>query len=273
MNFLIMSPHKNLIDVEVPYAHTDTEARYKENLKKYGSDWYYSKNPVNYKFNRFGYRMKQLEEIDYNNYYAFFGCSFTVGIGLDLKDTFAYRIAEKDNVDYINASMGGGSVDFVYYNFINMMFGVPVKPKLVFINWPCIYRTFYWGQDEAPQFMLPSIISDNHWKKSYQEFIVNDVHVYSRFNIIRRTIKLLCEGFNVKLYEMSTHQDIDDKKFTYNYPDIVTNLQLSQEQYENSKYLHINRARDITKLKDGITSHPGFMHQTAILNKFYEVMA
>ena len=197
MNFLIMSPHENLIDVEVSFAHTDSEKAYKENLIKYGPEWHYASNTVNYKFNRFGYRMKQLEEVDYNNYYAFFGCSFTVGIGLDLKDTFAYRIAQKDNVDYINASIGGGSVDFVFYNFINMMFGVPQKPKLVFINWPCIYRTFYWGENSAPQFMLPSIIPpDSHWIKSYQDFIVSDAHVYHRFNIIRRTIKMICDLSN-----------------------------------------------------------------------------
>ena len=272
MNFLIRSSHDNLINSEVKFAHTDSEESYNTNLKAYGNDWHYAHHSVTYKFNSLGYRMKQLEDVDYDNYYAFFGCSFTVGIGLNLEDTFVYKISQRANVDYINAGMGGSSVDFVYYNFVNLMTMAPKKPKMVFINWPSIYRTFYWNDYTKTQFMLPSIIVDSHWKRTYEDFIVMDHQVYNRFDIIRASIELICKLANISLFEMSTYQDIENKEFISRSPGIITDLPLSQARFEYPEYLHINRARDITRHKNGTTSHPGFMHQDAIVDKFFEVI-
>jgi hypothetical protein len=272
MDFLIRSSHENLIDVEVPFAHTDSEEAFKLNLKKYGSDWYYAKNPITYKFNRLGYRMKQLEDVDYDNYYAFFGCSFTAGFGLRLEDTYVYKIAKQAGVDYVNASMGGSSVDFVYYNFINLMNKAPNKPKAVIINWPSVYRMFYWTDEIHTQFMLPNLIDDGHWKRSYQDFIVMDHQVFNRFDIIRTTIQVICKLANVPLFEMSTYQDVVNDTFGEKYPDIISDLPMSQGIFENSLCLHFNRARDISSIKNVDTSHPGFLHQESIVTKFFEVI-
>lgn len=272
MSFLIKTPHKNLIDVDVPFAHTDSEEVYRDNLKTQGNSWYYANNAISYKFNRLGYRMKQLEDVDYDNYYAFFGCSFTVGIGLALEETFAYRIAQRSKVDYINAAMGGSNVDFVYYNFINLMHSAIEKPKLVFINWPSIYRTFYWTDDTSVEFMLPRLIMDGHWERTYKDFIVMDHQVFNRFDIIRKSIHLICDIAKIPLFEMSTHQDVDNTFFSKRFPNIITDIPLSQGRFENTEYLHMNRARDLTKIKGGITSHPGFMHQDNVVNRFFEVM-
>lgn len=263
---------KNLIGVETNFAHTDSEELYKNNLLKYGKDWYYADNPVTYKFNKYGYRMKELDEVDYDNYYAFFGCSFTVGIGLNFEDTFAYKISNKAQVDFVNASMGGASVDFVFYNFVHLMNRAPKKPKLVFINWPSIHRTFYWNNKTHVQFMLPNIIEDGHWKRSYEDFIVKDDQVFNRFDLIKTTVKLICELSEVPLFQMSTHQDISKDNFISKYSDVISNIPISQDRYENSKYLHINRARDIIKNKTKLVSHPGLLHQDMILDRFFKVM-
>lgn len=276
MDFLIKSPHLELIDVEVPFAHTDSKEAYTDNLAKYGTSWHYYNKPISYKFNRLGYRMKQLEDVDYDNYYAFFGCSFTVGIGLKLEDTFAYRIAERANVDYINAAMGGSSVDFVYYNFINLMNNAPKKPKAVFINWPGIYRTFYWISDDIHHPMLPSLTIDGPWRKSYEDFVVMDTQVFKRFEIIRSTVHLVCKLANIPLFEMTTYQDFyETNKFNQRYPDIITNLPIAHDKFEDSENVHINRARDINKAKHakfGVSSHPGHMHQDEIVKRFFEVI-
>ena len=270
MDLLMKSPHQNLLDVEVNFAHTDSEEVYKQNLKKYGSEWYYAKNPITYNFNRLGYRMKQLEDIDYDNYYAFFGCSFGVGIGLDLKDTYAYKIAKKANVDYVNASIGGGSVDLVHYNLVNLLYRAPNKPKIIFINWPTIYRTFYW-EEEKMIFMLPSL-RQKYWEKSYEEFVMSDSHVFKRFENIRNTIKLICNLANIPVFEMTTHQDLEDTTFKHRHPSIITDITMSYENFENPRDLHHNRARDIGKTSAGVTSHPGFLHQDAIVERFFAMM-
>ena len=272
MNFLIKSPHDGLVDIEVLFAHTDSEELYKKNLKKYGSDWYYANNPITYKFNKLGYRMKQLEEVDYDNYYAFFGCSFTAGIGINVEDTFAYKISKRANVDYINASISGSGVDFVYHNFINLTNGAPKKPKIVFINWPPIYRNFYWEEGNIVRFMLPGSMEDSHWKRTYKDFIVMDTQVFNRFDVIRKSIQLICKLSNIPLFEMSTDQDIENMKFSDRNPTIITDIIKSNIDFENTRDLHMNCARDIHARKNSITSHPGFLHQDAIVDKFFEVM-
>jgi hypothetical protein len=275
MDFLIKSPHIDLISVELPYVSTDSEELYKRNKATYGSDWYYYSNPITYKFNKLGYRMKELEEVDYNNYYAFFGCSFTVGVGLNVTDTFVHKISQQANVDYINASVSGSSVDFVYYNFINLMNSAPKKPKCVFINWPPIYRNFYWINDTVLEFMLPNSIENNHWKNTYKDFIVKDHQVFKRFDIIRKTITVVCDLANIPLFEMSTDQDIGRSMFSDKNANIFTDITLTQDThaiFENPNLVHLNRARDINKTKNGITSHPGIIHQDAVVNKFFEVI-
>jgi hypothetical protein len=275
MDILLKSPHIDLISIEIPFALTDTEELYNRNMKLYGSDWYYYNNPITYKFNKLGYRMKELEDVDYDNYYAFFGCSFTVGIGLHVTDTFFYKIAQQANVDYVNASISGSSVDFVYYNFINLMTNAPKKPKVVFINWPPVYRNFYWLDDTCVSFLLPNLITNNHWKRTYEDFIVMDHQVFNRFDNIRKTIKLICDLANIPLFEMSSCQDMEKSKFTDRYPTVYADIPLYYENFEYPESIHMNRARDMNKHKNGkngIISHPGNLHQDSVVTKFFEVI-
>ena len=273
MTFLIPSSHRNLVDGEFSFAHIDSEETFKVNIKKYGKDWFYNNYPITYKFNKLGYRMKELEDVDYDNYFAFFGCSYMMGSGLKLEDTCVYKISQQANVDYINASIGGSSVDFVYYNFISLMYNAPKKPKVVFINWPCIYRTFYWEYD-FPMFMLPNFKNNSqYWGKAYKDFLAMDSQVFNRFDIIRTNMKLICELANIPLFEMSTWQDLAGDSFKNKYPDIITDIPLALSADDNDvKTLHLNRARDIVKIKNSVISHPGFLHHDAITKRFFEVM-
>jgi hypothetical protein len=273
MTFLISSPHTNYISAEFSFAHTDSEEIFNVNTKKYGKDWYYTNNPINYKFNNLGYRMKELEDVDYDNYFAFFGCSYTVGSGLKLEDTFVYKISQIANVDYINAAIGGSSVDFVYYNFIRLMYNAPKKPKVVFINWPCVYRSFYW-ENESPTFMLPNFKKNSqYWGKAYRDFLAMDSQVFNRFDIIRTSVKLICDLANIPLFEMSTWQDLAGDSFGDKYPDIITDIPLALSGDDTDvKILHLDRARDIIKVKNFIISHPGILHHDGITKRFFEVM-
>ena len=272
MDFLIPSPIQTLIGGEFLFAHTDSEKLFKANTKTYGKNWYYTNNPITYKFNKLGYRMKELEEVDYDNYFAFFGCSYITGIGLKLEDTCAYKISQQANVDYVNASMGGSSVDFVYYNFIKLLRGAPKKPKAILINWPCVYRTFYW-EGGIPMFMLPNLKnSSQYWKKTYKDFIVIDSQVFNRFDIIRATVKLTCELANIPLFEMSTWQDSDS--FSNKYPDITepTPWWNCCDNDDDVETLHLNRARDIVEAKNYFISHPGISHHDDITKRFFEAI-
>ena len=273
MDFLIPSPFKDLIGGEFLFAHTDSKKLFNANEKKYGKDWYYTNNPVTYKFNKFGYRMKEFEDVDYDNYYAFFGCSYIAGIGLKLEDTCVYKISQQANVDYVNASVGGSSVDFAYYNFVRLMYNAPKKPKAILINWPCIYRSFYWD-DMGAKFMLPNnTISSKFWERSYKDFIVMDSQVFNRFDIIRTTVKIVCDLANIPLFEMSTWQDLAGDSFSEKYPDIITDIPLAfYGDNTDISGLHVDRARDIITVKNSIISHPGILHHEGIAQRFFEVI-
>ena len=116
-----MTPHDGLRSCTLNFAHTDSEELFLKNKKKFGPRWYYANKTFEYKFNYLGYRMnKELNEVDYDNHIAFFGCSNTVGIGLELEETFSYRIANQLGVDYINGAIGGASPDFVFLSLIHI---------------------------------------------------------------------------------------------------------------------------------------------------------
>jgi len=277
MDLLLKSPYADLHDVEVPFANTDSKEAYQKNLKKFGNEWYCAYTPISYKFNRLGYRMKQLEDVDYDNYYAFFGCSYTTGSGLALEDTFVYKIAQRANVDYVNAAVGGSGPDFAYCNFIKLMNNAPKKPKLIFINWPSVYRTFYLDEHAWPQLMLPNSISDNHWTKTYKDFIVAKHQVFNQFELFRTSVNLICKLANIPLFEMSTYQDTDDTHFANRHPSVITDIprfdfSTTELQLDTPKFLHVNYARDIQPFNNGICAHPGLFHQGAVVNRFFEEM-
>lgn len=277
MNFLMEMKDYLFTDSVVSFANTDSAKLYYNNISKFGIDWRYATTPITYKFNRLGYRMKQLEEVNYDNYYAFFGCSYTVGIGLQLEDTFAHKIAQRANVDYVNASVSACGPDLVYYNFLKLMQHAPKKPKIIFINWPSIHRAFYLDDDAQPILMLPKCIPSCHWRKTYIDFITMDHQVFNRFEIIRNSVSMICQLAGIPLFEMSTHQDHKEDYFKNAHPTVITDIQLvdfdsPNLKQDSPKYLHMNYARDIEVNNNRLKAHPGFIHQTAIVNRFFEEM-
>lgn len=267
MSYLLVSPHVNLYSFTGEYSHNDTEELHEMNKKRFGKSWYWYDNPVGYSYNEFGYRMKELTDVDYDNYFAFFGCSFTVGTGLPLEETFAYKIAKEFDVDYVNGAVGGGSPDFAIYNAITLLSNAPKKPKAIVINWPELSRTCYW-KDNVLEFLLPNFtknISD-YWIKSYQTFMNEESHINHRFKMLRNTLKLICSGHNIQLFEMYSYQS--DDRFMYNYPDIHT-VTIARPENEPIDRMHLNKARDVHK---SMSSHPGIWHQDLVCQKAKEVI-
>jgi len=257
------------------FALTDAESKYVENKKILGSTWYYYDNPIEYKWNSLGYRMKELEEIDFNNYILFLGCSFTVGIGLHLEDTFPYKISKKLNCDYINAAMGGASIDFALNNLIHFLSAVNVMPKAIIINYPSLARTFYWSKNGKPSFYLPNLLSkDLTWTSSYREFLTNDFHYKKRFDFVRKCFHLLVK--NIPFFECSTNFFMEDEDIKQKHKDIPfipfdnTDINIIQTNYkDNINKLHLVKARDI-EIENVLVAHTGLDHSENITNAFMD---
>jgi hypothetical protein len=266
MRYLLETPHNNYeAGKELLHAGTDTKEMLEVNRKRFGDKWYWYDKNITYNFNKEGYRMdKEVSEVDFNNYYAFFGCSYTVGAGLPLEETFVHRIATAMNVDYVNGATVGASVEFVLNNITQLLTTAKNIPKCIVINWPELSRTMYW-EDNKIQFMLPNSLHTikNHWSKAYEAFVMEESNINNRFDMIRKQIQLLCNQANIKLFEFTTHQS--DPEFFKKYLDIHT-MQIAVPEFDKDvSTMHLNKARDTTL---NFIAHPGLHHQNQIVESF-----
>jgi hypothetical protein len=92
-------------------------------------------------YNSDGFRMsKELKDIDLDNYIIFARSSHTVGIGVDMKETFSHLVTETIKCDCVNLAVGGGGIDAVEHNLLmwNLKFKNP--PKAIVVEWPIYQR-------------------------------------------------------------------------------------------------------------------------------------
>jgi len=88
------------------YFHsTDYEELYQKNRKDKGPNWYYYDSKIEYKFNSWGYRTKEFDELD-EDYLLTFGCSYTEGIGLHYDDTWPIKLSKALKLDIFNLGTG-----------------------------------------------------------------------------------------------------------------------------------------------------------------------
>lgn len=242
------------------YFMIDSEKSFQENRERFGPSWHWYDREIIYKINELGYRMKNIDEVDFDNYILFLGCSYCFGLGLPVEDTYSYQISKSLNIDYVNAGMCGTGIDLTYYNFIKLIASVDNKtPKYVVVNWPDSARACYWEDDvnnikeSGFSFFLPQYTHNKNsvWVKSYQEFITNQSHIEKRFDFYRSSIKTICDIFNIKYYEFTC---TDDPRYSelgiHNYGH-GKNTDTGLDPYS------LNHSRNLAWSNDHYISHPG----------------
>lgn len=270
MSYLLPSPHTDTYSLTSSYSHTDTLALHEKNKKRYGPEWYWYDREIVYKMNKLGYRMdKEVEDVDFNNYYAFFGCSYTVGTGMRIEDTFPHIISSRSGVDYINGAVGGASPDFAFYNIVTLLTTAPKKPKMLIVNWPEVSRTCFWERNQLT-FFLPNFSSKkNHWANAYKDFIMEDTHMHNRLKMYRDSLKLMCGANGIQLFEFVTYQS--DDQF-HSKQEGIHAVPVAHPDYDTIPLLHRNKGRDVS-MNETASAHPGFLHQHNIARLFYKEMA
>lgn len=267
MDLLLPSAYRHDFNKTYEFYMTDGEELWKKNRAKFGPSWYWYDKKITYKLNALGYRMnKNIDQVNLDNYIMFLGCSNTVGLGMPLEQTFAYMISQQLECDYINAAVGGGSPDFVYYNFSKLMSNTPRLPRAVVVSWPDLYRTMYWENDHenaskeiitffGPNFSTPCIVPGlySSWIPAYKEFLRNDLHAQNRFDFIRKTIQFVCGINRVPLYEC-TNSKIQKHYASQGIPCFMGSLTSDMSIYDHPEVL----ARDVSTPGDkNLYSHPG----------------
>jgi hypothetical protein len=284
MSYLLISPFNNDTDIEKLYAGTDTEDIHKANRTMFGKEWKYYDSNFTYKFNKYGYRMnKQLDQIDFDNYIAFFGCSYTVGQGLPLEDTFAWRIAQELGLgdNYINGAIAGSSSSFVGLNVIHLLKTAPKLPRAIIINWPAIHRLHYWYTGKI-NFMLPNFKPPtkpewfNYWRNAYETTVVEESHITNSFAYLADTVHTMCRLAGIPLFQFSTnpcHQIEDNILFFEQYKNILNIPMNDRDNYsladlDSLEVVNKTQARDLKLFNNRIIAHPGIAHQNNIVDKF-----
>jgi len=134
-----------LSNQKIYFNSTDYEELYQKNKIEKGSDWYYYDNEIEYKFNSWGYRTKEFDDLE-KDYLLTFGCSYTEGIGLHYEDMWSTKLSKVLNLDIFNLGSGGNGPDFQMYNtilFFNYVLKLNKLPKLVVYQWPEIHRATF----------------------------------------------------------------------------------------------------------------------------------
>lgn len=225
----------------VEFCSRTEEENFIEKLKTQPDDWYYRTAKIDYKFNSYGHRCKDISELNWNNYILFTGCSHSQGVGLELEKTYPYLVAQKDVCDYYNLGVSATGIDVVEYNLSLWFFKYSKKPKAVIIQWPDHSRfvSQYPGYDH--------LIPNGSW--TTDDF----------------SKKMLVAGedsgfFNARKYlnYLSIHNVIDVPILQYNF-----GAQATYDHYEKV-FKKIDLARDF--LHFGVKTHE------AIADNIYEDM-
>lgn len=237
-------------NLETNFYGTDNQEDFNINCKRLPDNWLYRTTPVNYKFNNSGLRMnKNLEEVN-DDYIVGFGCSHTVGVGVNLEDTWIHKLAKELNLDYINSGISGGSVKLCTINFFNMLNVVKCLPKLVVFAWPSSVRYCFYTENEFV-FYLPRFINENK-KYQYHTEIYNNMLLSDTLTtealFYRNMVKTTCNKLNIKFAEFTF--DGFDQLIKHGVAPVYLDYDL--------KDLNEDYARDVRdKTNNLFFSHPG----------------
>jgi len=157
----------SLPNTEIEFGDGDYEPKFNENLLSQPLDWYYRTNKITYKYNSFGHRCKDIQDIDLDNYILFAGCSHVEGTGLELENTYPYLVAEELGCDYYNLAQGGTGIDVLTHNLIMWKSIVTKPPKFLVVHQPEITRFVTLEADE--QTVVKNTVWDNN--KNVLKFI------------------------------------------------------------------------------------------------------
>lgn len=102
-------------------------------------DTSYVRDNVLYSYNKLGHRCGNIDDIDFDNYILFAGCSHTLGEGLDYQDSYPYITSKLLNCDYYNLGLCSAGFDIMFYNVMTWLNNFP-NPKLVVLQYPDLSR-------------------------------------------------------------------------------------------------------------------------------------
>lgn len=182
----------------LPWCPMDSKERFNDNLKKDPTNEvlnYYLNNPIYYNFNNQGFRTPDdFNQNDEGNVYL--GCSFTMGIGSHLEDTWSYKLNQVIGGKFWNLSLGGSSIMTQFR--ILYSFHKDLKIKNVFHFAPILprYEFFIDGK--------PTIVSvhDKKHEDMYSNYLIDNEQLYLLYVTHINAIKNITNKLGVNYYHL-----------------------------------------------------------------------
>jgi hypothetical protein len=156
----------------------------------------WSRDSITYTFNKDGFRS---EEFTYepSDSVLFLGCSLTVGIGMRLEDTWAYKVATTLGLRRYNLGVGGGGSDMCFrlaYHWIPRL-----RPKYVVMLTPSAERMEI-VMDTENLLYLPAVHDNKN--SFYYNWLSHPAN--AEMNRLKSVmgVQTICNGIGVPLVEM-----------------------------------------------------------------------
>ena len=174
-----------------------------------------------YKVNKTGFRMScELDEVDWKNTIAVFGCSHIFGKGVSYDSTVPYFFSEIHNIPTANLGVEGSSNDTIFNNIVHFL--KQYKPKGIAVLWSYserinhIYKrdlTGGWAHIDLNasnwnglQLLdndnkLVSIKNTQLYPPMQDENLINNQHTLYLHGLYRNTAQLLAKSMNIEYWD------------------------------------------------------------------------
>jgi hypothetical protein len=133
---------------------------------------------IKYLYNNYGFRTyDDFYTQNYNDVNMFFGCSLTDGVGLNIEDTWAYKINQKLGGSFYNFGQSGGGIEVAYR--LLKSWTSKVLPKNIFIFIYSLHkarREFLHSENYNDNNFGPWDLEDNNISILIKEF-ANDMEL------------------------------------------------------------------------------------------------
>lgn len=217
----MITPDSNLINIDQKTFHkyfgfsiykpnsrlhwlpTDTEYLFDKNMKNKSTrrslesaGW--TKDSIRYQFNNYGFRSD--DDFDIENPLPgniFLGDSFTDGVGLNIEDTWGYKLNQRFGGIFYNLGQGGTGIDAQYRLF--KAWAPLVKPK----------KAFTIGSLEPRrEFITPTTryqvaFWDDENKNFFQKCLSHDSETIISYHRTLDAIKKIAQDHRIELYSLS----------------------------------------------------------------------
>jgi len=188
----------------------DNESNWIKNAKRFGPTWRYFSDPIEYKFNSLGYRSPEPAE---GEYFAAFGCSHTLGVGIHLQDTYCDLLSKDLNLNYLNFGLGGGAQNLLWTNNILVAKNAKRLPNFVILQWPETERINIFSKDRINLF-LPNHPGDDYTSKYEKNLYLNllgsENYLYGQAMGYFESTNLLWEALDVPVINFTLSEPVAD---------------------------------------------------------------